>query len=95
MCAGFGIYDAPEPWGPWTTVYRSEAVGRVAGRVVQHPDQMDGRRGEAPFTSCSPATIRFRCVRRRFRSLTKQIRSVRPASAGAGQAPAYLGALNT
>ena len=22
---GFGIYDAPEPWGPWTTVYRSEA----------------------------------------------------------------------
>jgi CubicO group peptidase (beta-lactamase class C family) len=22
--AGFGIYDAPEPWGPWTTVYRSE-----------------------------------------------------------------------
>jgi CubicO group peptidase (beta-lactamase class C family) len=23
--AGFGIYDAPEPWGPWTTVYRSDA----------------------------------------------------------------------
>jgi CubicO group peptidase (beta-lactamase class C family) len=23
--AGFGIYDAPEPWGPWTTVYQSEA----------------------------------------------------------------------
>ena len=21
--ASFGIYDAPEPWGPWTTVYRS------------------------------------------------------------------------
>jgi CubicO group peptidase (beta-lactamase class C family) len=21
---GLGIYDAPEPWGPWTTVYRSE-----------------------------------------------------------------------
>ena len=18
---GFGVYDAPEPWGPWTTVY--------------------------------------------------------------------------
>jgi hypothetical protein len=18
---GFGIYDAPEPWGPWTTVF--------------------------------------------------------------------------
>jgi CubicO group peptidase (beta-lactamase class C family) len=22
--ANFGIYDAPEPWGPWTTAYRSE-----------------------------------------------------------------------
>ncbi len=21
---GFGIYDAPEPWGPWTTVYYTE-----------------------------------------------------------------------
>jgi hypothetical protein len=21
---GFGIYDAPEPWGPWTTVYFTE-----------------------------------------------------------------------
>jgi CubicO group peptidase (beta-lactamase class C family) len=23
--AGFGIYDAPEPWGPWTTVYKNDA----------------------------------------------------------------------
>ena len=22
---GFGIYDAPEPWGPWTTAYFTEA----------------------------------------------------------------------
>jgi hypothetical protein len=22
--ASFGIYDAPEPWGPWTTAYWSE-----------------------------------------------------------------------
>ena len=21
---GFGVYDAPEPWGPWTTVYFTE-----------------------------------------------------------------------
>ena len=21
---GFGLYDAPEPWGPWTTVYFTE-----------------------------------------------------------------------
>jgi CubicO group peptidase (beta-lactamase class C family) len=23
--AGFGLFDAPEPWGPWTTVYYMEA----------------------------------------------------------------------
>ena len=22
---GFGIYDAPEPWGPWSTAYFTEA----------------------------------------------------------------------
>jgi hypothetical protein len=21
---GFGIYDAPEPWGPWTTAFYTE-----------------------------------------------------------------------
>ena len=21
---GFGVYDAPEPWGPWTTVFYTE-----------------------------------------------------------------------
>jgi len=21
FAGGFGIYDAPEPWGPWTTVF--------------------------------------------------------------------------
>ena len=21
FAGGFGIYDAPKPWGPWTTVY--------------------------------------------------------------------------
>lgn len=24
FAGGFGIYDAPEPWGPWTTVYYTE-----------------------------------------------------------------------
>ena len=32
---GFGIYDAPEPWGPWTTVYFTEywdvGPGETAG----------------------------------------------------------------
>jgi hypothetical protein len=32
---GLGIYDAPEPWGPWTTAYFAEtwdvAPGETAG----------------------------------------------------------------
>ncbi|HDY65428.1 MAG TPA: hypothetical protein ENH84_04245, partial [Phycisphaerae bacterium] len=31
--SGFGVYDAPEPWGPWTTVY--------------HTDQWDVETGES------------------------------------------------
>ncbi len=43
---GFGIYDAPEPWGPWTTVVLHRGVGRRAGRDEQLPDEMDERRRE-------------------------------------------------
>jgi CubicO group peptidase (beta-lactamase class C family) len=34
---GFGIYDAPEPWGPWTTVFRSEAWDVSAGESCSIP----------------------------------------------------------
>jgi hypothetical protein len=23
--SGFGLYDAPEPWGPWTTVFFTDS----------------------------------------------------------------------
>jgi hypothetical protein len=29
----FSIYDAPEPWGPWTTVYYAEHWETEAGQV--------------------------------------------------------------
>jgi hypothetical protein len=35
--AGFGIYDAPEPWGPWSTVYRSEQWDVPAGESCSIP----------------------------------------------------------
>jgi CubicO group peptidase (beta-lactamase class C family) len=35
--AGFGIYDAPEPWGPWTTVYRSDAWDVDPGESCSFP----------------------------------------------------------
>jgi CubicO group peptidase (beta-lactamase class C family) len=35
--AGFGIYDAPEPWGPWTTVMRTDAWDVTAGESCSFP----------------------------------------------------------
>jgi hypothetical protein len=35
--AGFGIYDAPEPWGPWTTVERSDRWDVTPGESCSFP----------------------------------------------------------
>jgi CubicO group peptidase (beta-lactamase class C family) len=34
---GFGIYDAPEPWGPWTTVFFSEEWDVGPGETSSFP----------------------------------------------------------
>ena len=34
---GFGIYDAPEPWGPWTTVYFTELWDVGPGETSSFP----------------------------------------------------------
>ena len=34
---GFGIYDAPEPWGPWTTVYFSPVWDVGPGETSSFP----------------------------------------------------------
>ncbi len=34
---GFGIYDAPEPWGPWTTVYFTEKWDVGPGESASFP----------------------------------------------------------
>ncbi len=34
---GFGIYDAPQPWGPWTTVYFSEEWDVGPGETSSFP----------------------------------------------------------
>ncbi len=34
---GFGIYDAPEPWGPWTTVYFTEEWDVGPGETCSLP----------------------------------------------------------
>jgi len=34
---GFGIYDAPEPWGPWTTAYQTEQWDVGPGERAEFP----------------------------------------------------------
>jgi hypothetical protein len=34
---GLGIYDAPEPWGPWTTVYFTELWDVGPGECASLP----------------------------------------------------------
>jgi CubicO group peptidase (beta-lactamase class C family) len=43
---GFGVYDAPEPWGPWTTVYFTEEWDVGPGETSSFPPKWmsaDGR----------------------------------------------------
>jgi CubicO group peptidase (beta-lactamase class C family) len=43
---GFGIYDAPEPWGPWTTAYFTESWDVGPGETSSFPTKWmsaDGR----------------------------------------------------
>ena len=43
---GFGIYDAPEPWGPWTTAYYTETWDVGPGETNSFPTKWmstDGR----------------------------------------------------
>ncbi len=51
---GFGIYDAPEPWGPWTTVYYTDAWDVGPGESNSFPAKWfsaDGRTAYLVFSS--------------------------------------------
>ena len=43
FAGGFSVYDAPEPWGPWTTVYYVEKWDVGPGETCHFPDEMDER----------------------------------------------------
>ena len=45
---GFGIYDAPEPWGPWTTVYYNQQWDVGPGETSCMPTKWMSKNG----TSC-------------------------------------------
>jgi hypothetical protein len=39
---GFGIYEAPEPWGPWRTVFFTPRWDTGPGETASLPPRLDG-----------------------------------------------------
>jgi len=58
---GFGIYDAPEPWGPWTTVYYTELWDVGPGERGSFPAKWmsaDGRTMYLVFSGDDSLSVR-------------------------------------
>ena len=58
---GFGIYDAPEPWGPWTTVYFTPQWDTGPGEHGDFPSKWmsaDGRTVYLVFTGEDSFSVR-------------------------------------
>ena len=45
FCGGFGVYDAPEPWGPWTTVYFTRLWDTGPGETASFPTKWISEHG--------------------------------------------------
>lgn len=46
---GFGVYDAPEPWGPWTTAYFTEKWDVGPGEAAGFPPKWMGEGGRTLY----------------------------------------------
>lgn len=58
---GFGVYDAPEPWGPWTTVYFTERWDVGPGESSSFPTKWmsgDGRTAHLVFSGDDAFSVR-------------------------------------
>ena len=58
---GFGVYDAPEPWGPWTTVYYTEQWDVGPGESASIPTKWmsaDGRTVHMVFSGGDHFSVR-------------------------------------
>ena len=58
---GFGVYDAPEPWGPWTTVYFTEDWDVGPGETASLPTKWmsaDGRTVHLVFSGDDHFSVR-------------------------------------
>jgi len=59
--AGFGIYDAPEPWGPWTTVWHTRQWDVAPGECAGFPTKWisaDGRTMHLVFSGEDRFSVR-------------------------------------
>jgi hypothetical protein len=58
---GFGVYDAPEPWGPWTTVFYTEKWDVGPGETSSFPPKWmsaDGRTAHLVFSGDDCFSVR-------------------------------------
>lgn len=61
FAGGFGIYDAPEPWGPWTTVFFAEKWDVGPGETSSLPTKWmspDGRSAHLVFSGDDYFSVR-------------------------------------
>jgi hypothetical protein len=58
---GFGVYDAPEPWGPWTTAFYTERWDVGPGETASFPTRWmsaDGRTVHLVFSGDDHFSVR-------------------------------------
>jgi hypothetical protein len=63
---GFGVYDAPEPWGPWTTVYFTEKWDVGPGETASFPSKWmsaDGKTVHLVFSGDDHFAVRRASLR--------------------------------
>jgi len=68
---GFGIYDAPEPWGPWTTVYFTRLWDTGPGESASFPTKWiseDGRTLHLVFSGKDSFSVRRAVLELRART---------------------------
>ena len=61
FAGGFGVYDSPEPWGPWTTVYFTEKWDVGPGETCSFPAQWissDGKTIHMVFSGDDAFSVR-------------------------------------
>ncbi len=61
FAGGFGIYDAPDPWGPWTTVFFTEKWDVGPGETSSLPTKwmsQDGRTAHLVFSGDDYFSVR-------------------------------------